>query len=67
MMKHGGIGEEGARLDTPRPRPIPASGTALLWDTALWVVLASAGALGFWSALYPSVVLDLVLPFSCWR
>lgn len=60
VMKRGGIKEVGARLDAPRP--LPASGKALLWDAALWVALAGAGAWGFWSALNPSVVLDLVLP-----
>ncbi|MFB6944873.1 sensor histidine kinase [Streptomyces sp. NPDC056237] len=33
-----------------------------MWDAALWMVLAGAGAWGFWFALHPSVVLDLVLP-----
>ncbi|MFE3907623.1 sensor histidine kinase [Streptomyces sp. NPDC059153] len=60
MTNHGGIEEEGARPDTPRP--LPTFGKALLWDAALWVVLAGAGAWGFWFALHPSVVLDLVLP-----
>ncbi|MFB8141621.1 sensor histidine kinase [Streptomyces parvus] len=33
-----------------------------MWDAALWGALAGAGAWGFWFALHPSVVLDLVLP-----
>ncbi|WP_416969942.1 sensor histidine kinase [Streptomyces sp. 4F14] len=60
MTEHGGTKEEGIRLDVPRP--LPASGRALLWDGALWLALAGAGGWAYWSSLHPSVVLDLVLP-----
>ncbi|MFE7462918.1 sensor histidine kinase [Streptomyces sp. NPDC057499] len=45
------------------PGPPTASGRAWLFDAALWTVLAGAGAWEFRSALEPSAVRDLVVPF----
>ncbi|MFF8612003.1 sensor histidine kinase [Streptomyces sp. NPDC015350] len=69
MVKRGGSAEADTetKADTDMPSgaagPSPASGSAWLFDAALWVVPAGAGLWAFRSASQPSVVRDVVLPF----